>query len=303
LERQKKYYFELSAFIALFFTIGLVPNSHLRAQFIETAGSTQSPKTCTPINEFNFFSGQPSPVINDIPGLEGETKAITPSHKSVFVAGLLSFILPGLGEYYVGDQIWRGVIFTVLDAGLWYEHYHYIGRGNDSNTAFQNFSDKYWSPQRYADTLNFLLNRAGKNFQVVNANDFSQINKAEDSLAEFYPNFTHQLPAKGSQGFYEIISKYIQYTPGWQDNVDGNPLHSGEYQTAANMRADMNHQFEIADDFLYGLLLNRVLSVIDAALLAKNHNSAIHLEGELHQSRYPDGTMGFIPTAHLTYKF
>ena len=169
--------------------------------------------------------------------------------------------------------------------------------------AFQNFSDTYWSPDRYAKYLDSMLVKTG-HVPIANGKDFASINKAEDSLNILgYQDFTHQLPAKGSQQYYEIISKYIQYTLGWQDAVTNDPTKSAEYQRAATMRANMNHQFDIASDFLYGMLLNRVLSVIDAVLLARDHNTPIHLEGELIQSRYPNGIMGFIPTAHLTYRF
>ena len=69
------------------------------------------------------------------------------------------------------------------------------------------------------------------------------------------------------------------------------------------MRANMNYQYQVADYFLYGLFLNRILSAIDAVLLAKDHNTPIHLEGEMQQRQYPDGTYGFVPTAHLRYTF
>lgn len=260
------------------------------------------------IDRFDFNSAPASSENDHIPGLDETPKVIVPSHKSGLLAAVLSLALPGLGEYYVGDQIWRGIIFTAIDAGLWYERYHFIGRGNDSNTAFQNFSDTYWSPQKYADSLNSLLALAGRGKIVTgnpgDPNYFSLINKAEDSLTILgFQNFTHRLPDKGSQQYYELISKYIQFTYGWKDAITEDPTKSAEYQRAAVMRENMNHQFEIADDFLYGLFLNRILSAIDAALLAKDHNTPVHLEGELQERQYPDGTMGFIPTAKFRYTF
>ncbi|MDP4237697.1 MAG: hypothetical protein Q8919_14735 [Bacteroidota bacterium] len=128
---------------------------------------------------------------------------------------------------------------------------------------------------------------------------------AEDSLTIYgVQNFTHHLPDKGSQQYYELISKYIQFTYGWKDFHDPNPANfSPDYEQHAYMRENMNHQYEIADYFLYGLFLNRILSAIDAVLLAKDHNSPIHLEGELQERRYPDGALGFMPTAKIRYTF
>lgn len=263
-------------------------------------------------NEFVFSEHPVTSVSEKIPGLEGETKPITSSKKNAFLAAVLSLALPGLGEYYVGDQIWRGVIFTVIDAGLWYERYHFIARGNDSVLAFHAFADSLWLPQKYSDTLNTLLTKAGNKYQITgdpkDPDYFSKIRMAEDSVRRIYGDngafpITHSLPDNGSQQFYELISKYAQFAFGWKDFVPGGPQYSPDYETHAFMREGMNHQFEIADYFLYGLFLNRVLSAIDAALLAKDHNTPLHLEGELQERRYPDGLLGFVPTAKLRYTF
>jgi hypothetical protein len=295
---------KMSTVIVLIFAMcGMMPNS-AAAQFRDNPLPKASVAGRTPISEDDFFRYDPPAPAPQIPGL-GEPEPIPRSHKSGFLAGVLSFALPGLGEYYVGDQIWRGIIFTVIDAGLWYERYHYLGRGNDSVTAFQAFSDANFSPKLYSDSLNARLALAQRNFRITDPNDFSQINKAEDTLNILgFQDFGHQLPAKGSQQYYEIISKYIQYRLGWRDYTDQGPNYfSPDYETAAYMRSNMNYQFQVADYFLYGLLLNRVLSAIDAVLLAKDHNTPIHLEGGMQQKQLPDGSYGFIPTAHLRYTF
>src|SRR5437588_11922978 len=50
-----------------------------------------------------------------------------PGHKSPFLAAALSAVIPGLGEYYVGDKNWwRGLIFTGLEAGMWLEYSHWL---------------------------------------------------------------------------------------------------------------------------------------------------------------------------------
>jgi hypothetical protein len=299
------YYSRLSASLALIFALCSIQSSDAFSQFRDDPLPKPSPLKMTSYNEFTFFQNAPYSESEKIPGLEGENKVIQPTHKSPFLAGVLSFILPGLGEYYVGDQIWRGIIFTVIDAGLLYENFHFIARGNDSTIAFHAFADSLWLPQKYADSLNSKLALAGNPYRIKEVKDFNQINNAEDSLEVLgFENFTHRLAVQGSQDYYEIISKYIQFTAGWKDFNSPDPTqYSPDYERHAFLRADMNQQFEIANDFLYGMLLNRVLSVIDAALLAKDHNTQIHLEGELKQHQYPDGMMGFIPTAKLRYTF
>jgi hypothetical protein len=127
---------------------------------------------------------------------------------------------------------------------------------------------------------------------------------AEDSLnLRGYPDFTHNLPAFGSQQYYELISKYDQFTPGWRDATTHYLADSPEAQRHAFMRANMNYQYDVALYFLWGSIFDRILSAIDAALLARDHNSAIRLEGELVQRRMSDGFVAYIPTAKLQWRF
>ena len=154
--------------------------------------------------------------------LFGEEKATKlPGEKSGLIAAGLSLIIPGLGEYYVGDQVWRGAIFTVIEGGLWYGRYHWTNRGDDSLVAFHAWADSLWLPTRYSNYLDSLLATKGKASLITDKNNFSQINAEEDTLNVLqFADFTHRLPARGSQQYYELISKYIQFTKGWVDAPD-----------------------------------------------------------------------------------
>src|ERR1017187_9547856 len=82
---------------------------------------------------------------------------IPPGSKNPFIAAALSFVIPGAGEYYVGDQIWRGMIFTGIEAGLWIEWFRWNNLGDNSTAAYHSFTDAHWSAAKYADTLNATL--------------------------------------------------------------------------------------------------------------------------------------------------
>jgi hypothetical protein len=219
-------------------------------------------------------------------------------------------VVPGLGEYYVGDSYWRGAIFTGLEVGLWAERYHWIARGDDSTTAFWGFSDQYWNVGRYENFLDSVLVGHGYN-KIDRSAGLSAINAAEDTLNNLsvfgtdpsVKNFTHHLPAFGTQQYYELISKYYQFTSGWDDAVDQDPHDSPHDMEAANMRERMNHQYEVADFFLYGVIVNHVLSAIDASLMAHDHNAPLRLQGSLERSHYQNGDVGYVPTAHIEYRF
>jgi hypothetical protein len=227
-----------------------------------------------------------------------------PGHKNGTVAALLSLAVPGLGEYYVGEQIWRGMIFSGLEVGMWLGRAHYNARGDDSTAAFRAFADTYWSPDRYAAYLNSLLASRGIG-PWADGKHLETINHTEDTLdALQFQNFTHRLPIRDRQQYYELISKYIQYTAGWDDATNPqDPTSSVHYQEHADMRERMNDQYATATYFMWGIIANHVLSAIDAALLAHDHNTQIRLQGELLRRPLPDGSLGYVPTATVEYRF
>lgn len=252
-------------------------------------------------NSYQFFGNAPNDIASEIP--LGLSTPEAPSRKSPFLAAALSLVLPGLGEYYVGDQIWRGAIFTVLEAGLWYGNMTYESRGDDSTIRFQEFANDHWSTERYSNYLNSLLEKRDVSTRITDPNNIAQINNAEDTLSSLnFEFFTHRLPPRGHQQYYELISKYHQYTRGW-DDATGDMLdtapNSGRH---SEMRANMNEQYTVAETFLYGIFLNHALSAIDAVLLAHDHNSQIRIEGSLERKRDIDGTMGYRSRATVTFR-
>ncbi len=306
--RQKRYSITLCvAMICLLMLLFSAAHEGAYAQFIERATISQTPSSNETLRQYQFWHSSNIDADERIQTLviEGESKKIDiPTKKSGLLAAGLSLILPGLGEYYVGDDIWRGLIFTAVEGGLWYGRLRYLSRGDDSLVAFHAWADSLWSPKKYSDSLNSLLAKANRQYRVGDPNNFSEINEAEDTLDYLgFQNFTHRLPDRGSQQYYELISKYIQFTWGWRDAVSQDPNASKQYQRHADMRANMNYQYDAADYFLWGMLLNRVLSAIDAALLAKDHNSAVHIQGELVRRPLSNGLMGYVPTAKLHWTF
>lgn len=227
-----------------------------------------------------------------------------PGRKSPVLAGALSLLLPGLGEYYVGEQIWRGAIFTLLEAGLWYGNITYTNRGDDSTDAFHAFAHENWRPELYAAHLNELLKQRQVNDLITDPNNFDQIREAEDTLNSLQTEyFTHRLPNFGEQQYYELISKYNQFTRGWKD-ATGDELSSSPMSFRhAVMRDNMNKQYEIAQTFVWGIFLNHALSAIDAVLLAHDHNSALRVEGSSRQRTLPDGSTGIEMEARMSYRF
>ncbi len=288
-------------------SITLVPaaTAQFRAPVIETAPR----EAINPLVASYVLSNENMLPRDTVPmHLASSSSTTSASHKSVFLAAMLSAVLPGLGEYYVGEDIWRGMIFTGLEAGLWIGYIRWNQRFNDSMPAFYAFSDKHWSTAKYGDSLNATL----ASYHIFDSSchcyamgsNIASINRAEaelDSIFESNPSgdpYGHRLvdPAVDNQQYYEMISKYPDpYTEGW-DNL-------ANFNLASLMRADANVQADVANLFLYGIILNHVLSAVDAALLARDHNSPLRVHSDLMQQLLPGGGMAYVPTATIQYRF
>lgn len=239
-----------------------------------------------------------------VPLFETHSDASEDGHKSPFLAAGLSAIIPGLGEYYCGEQVWRGMIFTGLEVGLWIGYAHYIQQYNDSMAGFRSFSDAHFTRGSYATFLDSAL-VVHKLKPVADSTDCASINRAEkelDSLGNLGVNpdptltdMGHQLACGDIQQYYEMISKYKQYIPGWDAVANWNE--------AAAKSGRMNDSFGVAQAFGWGIILNHVLSAIDAALLASDHNSKLRLRGDMILKPYPNGSLGYVPTANLQLTF
>ena len=78
--------------------------------------------------------------------------------KSPILAGVMSLIIPGSGEIYVGEYLKAG-IFLAIEAAVVTTAFVYDGKGDDKTTEFQNYADDYtnpdhnWSVLKYAQWL------------------------------------------------------------------------------------------------------------------------------------------------------
>jgi hypothetical protein len=96
-----------------------------------------------------------------------------------------------------------------------------------------------------------------------------------------------------SQSFYEIIGKYDEFITGW-DDANVNPIIIGDttysqlvngklvtpttdhQQQYVSMRDQANEYARMQSYFLGGIVLNHIVSAVDAALTAHFHNLALY---------------------------
>ena len=267
--------------------------------------------------------------------------------RSLPLAFGMSAILPGAGQAYNGHWT-KAIIGLAIEAtaiAIWASS---NSRGNDAEDDFIDFAHQNWEPKKYAAWINdysdFLEESHGANitaasvviparvdFQTPNSwgdadrtaalQMFAQIQTVERQL--FHPetgaSFSHQVPNFGDQQYYELIGKYFQFAPGWNDYPDwldegGNftaaidPELSGSGNSKPNVSTTF---FKYADDHAHAqdllrrasqisllVVANHVIAAVDAAVSAKLHNDRISTSMGFEHSIGGD----YVPVASIRYR-
>lgn len=228
-----------------------------------------------------------------------------PVQKSTRKAFFLSMLMPGLGEYYVGSK--RGFLFLGIEAVAWYIYVSNTSKGNDLDTKFKSFADAHWN---YADTtgvevynyFNWFKAQLIKNNLPadISPRNYALIDALTDSLKQIGKSgVTETLPSDKTQQYYEMIGKYPQFVYGWEDieknninlskegtkgypnfdeKIEGDNIKSPMRNQYMDMRKQSNDKLKLGQDGIELMLINRVVSAIDAARLAYHHNKKIDSE-------------------------
>ncbi len=133
---------------------------------------------------------------------------------------------------------------------------------------------------------------------------FNQIRGVEARI--FHPetgaSFSHKLPFFAEQQYYELIGKYFQFAPGWVDyptwragdefTIAIDPEHTGAGGTKPNVQgrfleyaanhADANTLLRRASRMSAVIVLNHLVSAIDAAITSKLNNDRLDADVALH---------------------
>ena len=260
------------------------------------------------------------------------------SRKNVPLAFGMSAIVPGAGQAYNRSWI-KAAVAIAGEATVLLLYRSWRQKGIDGRDAYQMEAHAHWSPVRYASWLNdyvqYLNHLPGgqpvtaapieisslfSSINFANPNTWSQSERlAIRSLIQeirrvegvvYNGNtgaaFSHVLPFFGEQQYYELIGKYFQYAPGWDDyaalmrdgrttwiNESGEFIPSIEPETSesgdtkahvsprfyryADSHADANTYLRRASRITTLLIANHVLAAVDAAIFARLHNRRIQM--------------------------
>ncbi len=233
------------------------------------------------------------------------------------IALLSSAVLPGSGQ--AANSKWlRAGAYIAAEALLLTVHLTRLHDAKKQERQYEQFADNNWSVVTYAKWLvnyyeqNNLNNSAidelrnqveglspSYNTEVDwNIVDIELLRRVERNTPFIYPdrsgnNFSHVMPNYGSQQYYELISKYYQYGPGWRDfgsdqngssldnpyklNWDGSDMPFNFFR-GSSLAERFNDNYRLAGNMLSLLVLNHVVSAFDAFLTVKIKNNRIKAE-------------------------
>ncbi len=276
------------------------------------------------LSDFRYEpAGSASTSFLDIP----RTKA-----GAAFVA---SAILPGSGQAANGKWVRAGVYLAAEVAGIIF-HIDQNNKARKQEKAYEQYTHQNWSVVAYSQWLvqysqSYNLNNdweqlaASVNGQQPDwdntTRDWNKVNLALlhsverktsylfDDPAGCLPEtcrrastFSHTLPEYGSQQYYELISKYYQYQPGWRDYYNTaintqsssyNPNHvlafmsSGQHLPSTlfyigrDRAQEFNDTYRLAGNILKLLIVNHVVSAFDAFFTVQLKNSRLETSASL----------------------
>jgi hypothetical protein len=257
---------------------------------------------------------------------DSSLKRGTESHaakRSPILAGLMSLAVPGSGEVYT-KSYWRAGGFLLAETGLWVFYASYYSKGNNQTDLFQAFADDHWSVVRYAQWIQDNVTKLNPDVTSFSGYlipgtesrppwervDWARINAVENAIAQRAGNgFTHQLPHRPEQQYFELIGKYPQFAAGWDDAGVMTPDRilssdvSARFLEYSKMRGKANDYYNIATTGSILLVVNHLLSAIDAAWSAAQFNNQLKIEAHLQPMVRSTDFVEFVPTARLTITF
>ncbi|HXF48556.1 MAG TPA: hypothetical protein VNL73_03895 [Verrucomicrobiae bacterium] len=212
-----------------------------------------------------------------------------PKQRSVAKAAVLSLLVPGAGQFYVGEKV-RAIPFFLVDVAGWATYFGFRSQGNKRENEYRVFADQHWNPSSYFVFLDTALG-------ISSRSDFDPTGRAYDSRMYNIPEseaflrvdsgfiFSHHIPTRNGEDtsnfvrnleYYESLGKYDQFFAGWDDLANR--------RSYLGMRADANSSFSNSKIGLVVSLADRLVAAVDAALGARRFNRKLDKDREIELS-------------------
>ncbi len=250
--------------------------------------------------ESSEFSGS---LILDSQGIlnsyNNESSIETPHFKSPFLAGTISFLIPGGGQLYNKDY-WKSALFLAIEVTALTTALSYDSRGDEQTEVFEKYAKQNWDVTQYAEWTianleNLNSNVNGEDYQVFYENgtvNWHELNRLESAIGGYY---SHKLAPYEDQQYFEMIGKYPQFNVGWNDFgegyenfvdapfVYGDPL-TDNFEYYSGERGKANDFYNTASTAVIVMVVNHILSAIEAAWSTSRYNKSLALNVDLKQT-------------------
>ncbi|MDZ7717133.1 MAG: hypothetical protein U5J95_13070 [Balneolaceae bacterium] len=247
--------------------------------------------------------------------------ALNPFRQQSGLALVSSLVIPGSGQAINKKWVRAGAYFLAEATALTF-HFVSLNKARKQERKYKQFANNNWSVVEYAqwlvayhdqnsltaEGLETLRNQVTGESPTYNPSedwnvvDIEILRTVEENTPFVYPdneegnNFSHVLPDYGSQQYYELISKYYQYSAGWNDfgtNRQGQPINSlyqlnwdgsdspMNFFLGAKKAEAFNDNYRLAGNMVSLLILNHLVSAFDAFLTVKLKNSRFDADAKL----------------------
>jgi len=202
-----------------------------------------------------------------------------PGYKLPKRALFFSAMIPGAGELYTKSYLKAGAFF-LAEVAAWTIYGSYTKKGQNQEKKYQQYADAHWNPEIW---------------QQWKQNYTNPLDDAHASTMEKY--LSGDKSATTKQQYYEMIGKYPAFYVGWDfaryyenqsffntitmDSIETIQQNSPDIGKYMDMRDKSNQLFRVARTATNYVIVNHILSAIDAAWTAKRHNNKL-LEASIH---------------------
>ena len=274
-------------------------------------------------NEFltgNFGFDEQIVLQETMANLQFDDQEIQMNKKSPLLAGLFSVVLPGAGEFYA-ESYWKSALFMAIEATAISVGLIYDGKGDDQTQVFEGYANQHWDVAKYArwtfDNLDHLESKIGNSVdrdkysglfldEARTQVDWELLNALESDIGGWY---SHRLEYFGEQQYYEMIGKYPQFNPGWED-FNENSIYTYTvterdpvtemFDHYSGMRGKANDYYNIASGAVIAVVINHIISAADAAWTTSRYNKKLNMHVSIEKQQigyfteyYPQLNMSF----------
>ncbi len=222
----------------------------------------------------------------------------TSRRKRTIISVVCSAVLPGLGQLYLYREtrdpwlLGRVPVYLAVEGYLWYGYNHNHDKGKDIKQDYMDYADEHWSLDRFLEQHPCCMDLPG---QCVTWEDYNEICK------DYFHYFLYTPREMDEEEYYENIGKYNAFVYGWDDWADQPDYWTPNRTYYWHLRDESDKYLLRADQHLMLLIVNRVVSMLDAGLTAYRIGNGQTLEREGWSLELVPGPEA--PVLNLGYRF